>query len=63
MVQVRKKIAVRVGDIDRALTVLVGQGVHPRRARATLFEMARERHISLGRCASLVASSLNGTRN
>ncbi|UOZ05518.1 hypothetical protein [Amycolatopsis sp. WQ 127309] len=61
--QVRKKIAVRVGDIDQAIAVLARQGVHPRRARATLCEMARERHISLGQCASLVASSLNGTRN
>ncbi|QKV73910.1 hypothetical protein [Amycolatopsis sp. Hca4] len=63
VVQVRKKIAVRVGEIDQAIAVLTRQGVHPRRARATLCEMARERHISLGQCAALVASSLDRTRD
>ncbi|MDT8914489.1 hypothetical protein [Amycolatopsis sp. PS_44_ISF1] len=66
MVQIRKPVLGHLGglsDIDRALAVLAGQGVHPGRARAALGELARERHISLSQCASLVAGSLNGSRN
>ncbi|MEV4058204.1 hypothetical protein AB0J55_43950 [Amycolatopsis sp. NPDC049688] len=44
-------------DVDRAVAVLAARGVGAERAAAELREMARRRHISLGRCAALVAAS------
>ncbi|WP_158634261.1 hypothetical protein [Amycolatopsis sp. WAC 04197] len=46
-----------VGDVERAEAILVARGVSRERAGGELREMARRRHISLSRCAALVAST------
>lgn len=52
-----RKAVVPVGDVERAEAVLVARGVSRERAGGELREMARRRHISLARCAALVAST------
>ncbi|MFJ1768490.1 hypothetical protein ACIOD2_49815 [Amycolatopsis sp. NPDC088138] len=52
-------MTVPLSDVDRAVAILAAQGLGTVRAGAELREMARERHISLARCAALVVTSVD----
>ncbi len=51
------------GDVAMALKVLAAQGLGTQAARATLNAMARDRGVSLTRCAALVLAAVNGRVN
>ncbi|OLZ54663.1 hypothetical protein BS329_09155 [Amycolatopsis coloradensis] len=50
-------------DVALALKVLAAQGLEKQAARAALNSMARERGVSLTRCAALVVAAVNGRVN
>jgi len=57
-VQIYRRTPWPVSDVERAIEVLMARGISTERAGAVLREMARRRHISLGRCAALVADGV-----